>query len=372
MLLRAVWAAGAVFTSFSLVSCSAVLGFDTLTMGSSSDAGTPDVDAAALVDASGEVGTQDATDAPADVGTDASIAIDCTTVHVTTLAGTMLGFADGVGSASLFSTPIGIMVDSAGTILVADSGNGRVRQVLADGTTSTYSQVPSTLLQPTSVALTPTPGLIWVADSANDALEQVNAGAGGAVTTVFNLGGIVTVGSAPSGTTYVSETQTCGIYKVAASVPVALSGTACGFQDGPAVMAKYETVRAFAFDADDTMYAADTANYRIRKVSAGDGSVITFAGSVQGHVDAVGAAARFDGPTGITMDRMRHVLYVADGNTIRIIYPDGRVATLVGSTSGTVDGDGCHATFAGLQGIAYFNGALYVTDAHRVRKVVLP
>lgn len=243
--------------------------------------------------------------------------------HVTTLAGTMLGFADGVGSASLFSTPLGIMVEGAGNILLADSGNRRIRKVLPDGTTSTYSVFPSILLQPTSLAPTATGDPLWVADSANDALQIVNASAGGAVSTAFNLGGIVTVGTPASGTTYISDTQTCVINKVVANAPVAFSGTVCGFQDGLAAAAKYQTISAFAFDADETMYAADTANYRIRKVSAADGSVITFAGSVQGHLDAVGASARFDGPTGVTMDRMRHIVYVADGNTIRIITADG-------------------------------------------------
>jgi sugar lactone lactonase YvrE len=47
--------------------------------------------------------------------------------RVTTVAGGTLGYADGIGAAAQLNAPAGIVIDSAGRIYIADSGNGRIR-----------------------------------------------------------------------------------------------------------------------------------------------------------------------------------------------------------------------------------------------------
>ena len=80
-------------------------------------------------------------------------------------------------------------------------------------------------------------------------------------------------------------------------------------------------------------HVGDANNYTIRKITPA-GAVSTLAGTagITGSTDATGAAARFNGPTGVATDSAGNV-YVADAYnyTIRKIRPAGMVTTLAGT-----------------------------------------
>jgi hypothetical protein len=46
---------------------------------------------------------------------------------------------NGAGTSALFNQPRGLMIDSAGNVFVADTGNGAIRKVAPDGTVSTIA-----------------------------------------------------------------------------------------------------------------------------------------------------------------------------------------------------------------------------------------
>ncbi len=123
--------------------------------------------------------------------------------NVTTLAGSIIGAADGKGVLAQFNAPLGIAADAVGNLYVADSGNHRIRKVATDGTVSTYAGTTlgwqdgavaqARFSGPTAVAMGGD-GSVFVADSGNQRLRKVFTNA-----VVSTVGGIGVAGSVDGG-----------------------------------------------------------------------------------------------------------------------------------------------------------------------------
>ncbi len=157
-----------------------------------------------------------------------------------------------------------------------------------------------------------------------------------------------------------------------------------GLEDGNRLDARFNQPGGIGADLKGNLYVADAGNHAIRKILP-DGTVVTFAGTsaLPGSADGLGAAARFNHPTGLAVDSAGNV-YVADtGNhTIRKITPAGVVSTLAGQAGqkGIVNGPAATALFdtpgrltVDPQGNVYlYNGGVRKISAGQVQTLPIP
>lgn len=207
---------------------------------------------------------------------------------ISTVAGTGSAGSGGDGgpaTAAQLNLPLGVAVDSTGVLYISDHSN-RVRKVTTDGKISTVEGTGATLRRPHSVAVDGADDL-YIADTDNHRVQKVTAD--GTISTVAGKGtasfsgdggpatsaqlhtpvGVV-VDSA--GTLYISEYGNHRVRKVAADGTIStLVGTGSGNfggDGGPAASAQLKHPFGLAVDCVDTLYIADFANHRVRKVAS--------------------------------------------------------------------------------------------------------
>jgi len=263
--------------------------------------------------------------------------------EVSTLAGQreVSGYADGIGTKALFSSPGSPVADKEGNLFLADGSV--IRKISSIGQVTTFAGQMriagnsdatggnAQFNNPIYLALD-TSGNLLVTDRGNSTIRKINKD--GAVTTFAGRGG--------------------------------LGGT--GYLDGASGLAKFAAPAGIAADSFGNVFVSDMQNRVIRKISS-SGEVTTLAGAAgeKGSVDGVGAKARFNFPLDIVCDKSG-VLYLIDGGseTIRTISRGGVVTTfagMAGENSERIDGVGRHARFKSLRGMTIDSaGNLFVTD----------
>jgi sugar lactone lactonase YvrE len=251
------------------------------------------------------------------------------------------GYVDATGNAARFNYPLGIAIDSAGNVYVAEGGNTVIRKITSLGAVTTL---------------------------AGAAYEYGDANGTGAAARFDLPNGFATD---RAGNVYVADTDNNSIRKITPTgVVTTFAGSATGLAgntDGPGTTALFDAPWGVATDSSDNVYVADYNNDTIRK--------ITPAGVVSTLIDtATGFAAVFAGPNDVAVDSAGNVYVAAYSNsTIGKITPGGVVSTLAGTgTAGYTNGTGTLAQFNEPWGIATDSaGNVYVTDAgnNAIRKI---
>ena len=277
-------------------------------------------------------------------------------------------YAGNGGPAALHATlnqPSGVAVDLSGNIYIADLGFSRILKI----TNSTGIL--------TSVAGNGTSG---------------SSGDGGLATSAsISLGVNMNPVVDAAGDIYFID-ATCRVREVAAStgnITTVVGNGICGYSGdgGPATLAEFNTDQGLAVDQAGNIYIADTANYRVRKVSASNGNITTVAGngtqiccgrSMNYGDGGPATSAEFSAIRSVAVD-VHGNIYVADiaAQLIReVTASTGTISTVVGNGTGGYSGDGGPATSAEIDGPSYVvldpAGNIYFYDAgnFRIRKVM--
>jgi trimeric autotransporter adhesin len=331
------------------------------------------------------------------------------------------GYTGDGGGATLaqINAPMGLALDVAGNLYIADSGNHAVRKVSKSGSISTVAGIGSpgysgdggaataaALDQPEGVAVDPS-GLLYIADTFNNRVREVAPG--GIIQTVAGTGFSSYSGDGGSATTaalflptdvttdsggdlFIADYGNSRIRQVAQGkiqTVVGSNATSVIFNEAPATTIRLNGPTGLAVDSSGDIFIAEGSigtgsglalgDYKIWKINS-VGIVTTAAGNgIENYSGDGGAAtaAQLNAPANMVLDAVGN-LYIADSanNRIRRVSPGGVIVTVAGTGVAGYSGDSGPATSAMLnspEGLAAdADGNIYIADTknNRIRKLL--
>jgi large repetitive protein len=261
------------------------------------------------------------------------------------------GFSGDGGSATAanLNSPTGIALDGAGNLYIADTGNNRIRKVTPSGKISTIvgngvagyagdNQVADTvtteLNQPLGVTVDYA-GNLYIADTSNQSVRRVDA-ISGVITTVAGNGAAsglgdgkgtysgdngaatsaglslpYTVAFDASGNMFIPDSANDCVRRVDAVTQIITTVAGIGGQPGSpvngssAISTKLNQPSGVAVDAAGNLYIADTQNAAIRKVNFTTGQISTLIANAAGNALSTSnalATVQIYAPIGVYLD----------------------------------------------------------------------
>ncbi|HEY5380897.1 MAG TPA: Ig-like domain repeat protein [Acidobacteriaceae bacterium] len=310
-------------------------------------------------------------------------------------------------AATTLMRPSGVAYDAAGNLFVADADRNQILEITLAGLLKVVAgtgvqgfagdgglATAAELNAPQGVAIG-ADGTVYIADTGN---QRIRAVQGGQITTIaggaagfFGDGGLasaaefnqpVAVALDSAGALLICDRGNQRVRRVSDGVVTTVAGDGVeGFagDDGPATAAELNEPSGVAVGLDGRIFIADTANQRIRVVTA-DGKIATFAGTGAAGFGGNGGPATqalLNRPRGLAID-VGGDLLVADQNNQRLrrVGTNGTIVTLAGSGVQDSAVDGAVATTASLNlpgaaAVSSFGWPLVSDQANHTLRVLL-
>jgi hypothetical protein len=343
--------------------------------------------------------------------------VNLATGVISTVAGDSTSGYSGDGgpaTSAELQAPTALTVDRAGDLFIADTGNHVIREVIAatgkidtvagdgdTGDTGDGGQATSAeLSSPQGVAVNSL-GDLFIADSFNDKVREVNLSTG-VISTVAGTGAAGDSGNggqatsaelqqpdglavSSSGELLISDTQNNGIRQVNLGTGVITQVAGDGSfgytgDGGAATSAELNNPQSVAVDSAGDVFITDTYNSVIREVTAATGNISTVAGNGFGSFYGDGGPATlaaFHDVASVAVDS-KGDLFIADSlnNEVREVNATTGVITAIAGTGFEgYSGDGGPATSALLDDPTSVaidsSGNIYIADFNNnvIRKV---
>lgn len=316
----------------------------------------------------------------------------------------------GPASGAALRSPTGLGSDRSGNLLICDSGNNRLRKVDPNQVISTIGgdgtygasgdglpAVNARLLAPLGVAVDGA-GNIYIADTRRHAVRRVSAATGlittiagngskdfsgdGGPATAAGLNTPVAVAVDGAGNVYIADSGNRRIRRVDGSTgaigTIAGNGEAGFSGDGGRATAASLSVVSVALDGGDNLYFTDYSGGRIRRVSLSSGTVTSVAGD--GGYDPVpgdapnARAVSLGAISGIAANSSSVYVAMFQAGVYQVKASDGSLSRFAGNGQPGFSGDGGPALQAGLspETLGLDSANLYIGDASgRIRRVGL-
>lgn len=290
------------------------------------------------------------------------------------------GFSGDGGSAALAQIgPVNdVAIDGVGTIYVA--AGPQIRKIATDGTiTTVVDHSSSPIPRIGGVAVAPSGDVYYSSYAQSSASLRVRH-TNGTVEVLATLGPYPFGGDvdlAPDGTLYVADPGQSRVVKRTTDGTISpfAGNSVWGFSGdgGLATSAMLRAPQGVAVDGAD-VYIADTANLRVRKVTAGVITTVAGTGADANTGDGGAALAASMTPTNLVM--RAGTLYISSNGLVRAVAPDQTVTSVAGTGPAShFAGDGGPARQALLlnphdvYGLPDGSALVADTDNHRVRRI---
>ena len=318
--------------------------------------------------------------------------------------GTGSGTGTGTGSgteppaapAHPFRNPVGLAMDAAGNLFIADTGNSAIRRVARNGEVTAFAGSPWSAARPggdhdfsgaAKVVVNPATGIALVAYHGNGRLHRISPE--GRVEALGERSfqdkrgtepalpaGVAGLAVDSGNSLYVATAEGKILRRSPEGLVTLLAGPPADPDGEEALAGSFPRPADLAVDSVGNVFVTDAFQASVTRISR-SGAVTCFAGvpGRPGYRDGGAGDAQFRVPAGIAVDSADNLIVADRGaHTIRRISPMGYVTTLAGraGSSGCEDGDGANARFNDPQGVAVdARGNFYVADTGNatIRKI---